>query len=105
MANNVFAGPNILIAKTDISFAAAGIDFTNTLVVFLVGTPLKSFKPGRAINSITGFQLDKGYYLQAITDFDISDFTAPPFGTLPGIDLADEDGLSLETEGGQSIIL
>lgn len=79
MANNVFADkPAAIVAKTSISFASAGLDATKVRVIYEVGDPLKSFIPGRAINAITGFTQDKGYYMVPAVDLDLSAIVAPP---------------------------
>jgi hypothetical protein len=82
MANNLFANvPAACVAKSTISFATAGITALNTLIIFEVGSPLKSYVPGRTINSVTGFTADKGYYIVPAADMDLSAILAPPLVT------------------------
>jgi hypothetical protein len=71
--------PAIRIGLQAISFAAAGIDSTNIKIIFLVGNPTKSFVPGRSINAITGFEIDKGYYIVPKVNMDLSEIAGPPF--------------------------
>lgn len=79
MANNIKNGFNAIVAKTTISFVDAGINGTNTEIVFLVdGVDLKSFVPGRAINGISGFVANKGYYFVAKQDMDLESIVVPP---------------------------
>lgn len=79
MANNVFADiPAAVVAKTSISFASAGLDATKVRIIYEVGDPLKSFIPGRAINAISGFTQDKGYYIVPLISLDLSAILAPP---------------------------
>jgi hypothetical protein len=79
MANNIFGpGPNAVVSKSTVDFVTAGINSTNTEIIYLVGNPLKSYIPGRAINGITGFEAQKGYYLVAKVNFDIESIVAPP---------------------------
>lgn len=79
MANNINGNaPNAVVAKTTVSFVAAGINSTNTEIIYLVEDPLKSYVPGRAINGISGFEVNKGYYLVAKIDFDLESVVVPP---------------------------
>lgn len=79
MANNVFGGrPNAVVCKTTTSFASAGITALNTLIIYLVDNPLLSYVPGRAINGITGFVADKGYYMVMLSDMDLTAIVVPP---------------------------
>lgn len=79
MANNIKGGaPNAVVAKSTVSFATAGITALNTEIIYLVDDPLKSYVPGRAINGISGFEVNKGYYLVAKTDMDLESILVPP---------------------------
>lgn len=79
MANNIKANaPNAIVAKQTISFVDAGITALNTEIVYLVDDPLLSYVPGRAINGISGFVSNKGYYLVAKTAMDLSAYLVPP---------------------------
>lgn len=81
MPNNIKAlAPNAIVAKATIDFVTAGIDSTNTEIIYLVDDPLKSYVPGRAINGITGFVADQGYYLVAKTAIDLTAYVVPPVG-------------------------
>lgn len=88
MANNIKGNaPNAIVAKATVSFVDAGINGTNTEIVYLVDDPLKSFVPGRAINGISGFVAGKGYYMVAKVDMDLEAFVVPPIdGTTPPVD-------------------
>lgn len=79
MANNLFADvPAAVVATQTISFASAGFDTTNTRIIYEVGSPLKSYVPGRAINAVTGFTLGNGYYIVPKLDMDKSAYLIPP---------------------------
>jgi hypothetical protein len=82
MPNNVFANtPGILVATEDISFVAAGLTPSNTHIIYKVGSPLKSYIPGRTINSITGFESGAGYYMIPKINMDLTLFAIPPLDT------------------------
>lgn len=84
MANNIKGGaPNAVVAKSTVSFATAGITALNTEIIYLVDDPLKSYVPGRAINGISGFEADKGYYFVAKIDMDLESILVPPIATAP----------------------
>lgn len=91
--NNVFANvPGVIVAKVDIDFVAAGLDSSNTAIIYLIGSPLLSWEPGRDINAISGFMTDKGYYIVPKIDMDLTAITMPPtaappfdFLTYPGL--------------------
>lgn len=53
----------VVIAKQTVSFQAAGLDVTNTRVVYEVGSRMRSWKPDRQINAITQFEAGKAYYI------------------------------------------
>jgi len=79
MANNIVGGaPNAIVAKSTVSFATAGITALNTEIIYVVGNPLKSYVPGRAINGISGFEAGKGYYMVAKIDMDLETYVVPP---------------------------
>jgi hypothetical protein len=79
MANNIKGNaPNAVVAKQTIAFADAGINSTNTEIVYLIDDPMLSFVPGRAINGISGFVANKGYYIVAKVDFDLTSAVVPP---------------------------
>lgn len=69
--------PAAVVAKTTATFAFAGINSTNTHIIYEVGDPLKSYVPGRLINGITGFEAGKGYYFIAKTDLDLTGYLVP----------------------------
>jgi hypothetical protein len=82
MANNLFADvPAACVAKQTIDFAAAGFDVDNTRIIYEVGSPLKSWVPGRAINAVIGFTANKGYYIVPKLDMDKTSYLAPPLPT------------------------
>lgn len=82
---NVFAGrPNVVVAKVNVSFQDAGITVDNTAIIYMVDAVLKSYRPERTINAITGFQADKGYYMVPKVDIDLSTFLVPPLD-LPSV--------------------
>lgn len=79
MSNNVIGGqPNAVVCKAAVSFATAGITSGNTAIIYKVGNPLLSYVPGRSINGITGFEVDAGYYIVAITSQDLTAYCVPP---------------------------
>lgn len=78
MANNIKSGPNAVVAKSTVSFVTAGVTALNTEIVYLVDSVLKSYVPGRAINAISGFEANKGYYLVAKVDMDLESLLIPP---------------------------
>jgi hypothetical protein len=81
MANNILAGPNSCTAKQTKTFAELGFNNTNTAIVYEVGGTLRSWVPGRVINAITGITANKGYYIIAKVDQDMSDYFTPPIGS------------------------
>jgi hypothetical protein len=70
--------PKVLIAKATVGFTSIGIDSSNTRIIYLVDSPIKSYMPGRAINGITGFVSGKGYYLVSKTDLNLTAYTFTP---------------------------
>lgn len=83
MANNIKVGLNAIVAKATATFATAGLNSTNTEVIFKVDQGLASFVPGRAINAISGFEADKGYYMIAKTAIDLEAYVVPPISSIP----------------------
>jgi hypothetical protein len=77
MANNILQGFNVVVAKTNIAFTTAGLNSTNLQIIYKVSGSLQSYIPGRAINGITGFETDKGYYLVAKQALDLSSIVEP----------------------------
>ena len=83
MANNINGNaPNAIVAKQTISFVDAGITALNTDIIYLVDDPLLSYVPGRAINGISGFVSNKGYYLVAKVAMDLTSIVVPPVGSV-----------------------
>lgn len=79
MANNIVGNaPNAVVAKSTVSFVDAGINSTNTEIIFKVDAALQSYKPGRAINGISGFVANAGYYFVAKQDMDLTAILVPP---------------------------
>lgn len=76
MPNNLFANtPFSGTAKKTALFAdIPAISGSSISIIFNVGSPLKSYVPGRAINGITGFEAGKGYYIMPKTDTDLTDY-------------------------------
>lgn len=98
MANNLFADvPAACVAKSTVDFATAGFDSTNTRIIYEVGSPLKSYIPGRAINAVTSFTAGKGYYIVPKLDMDKSSVLAPPLPTGGLTQLNAPTGLTLGT--------
>jgi hypothetical protein len=73
--------PSNLLANTPFSGTASEnalfsdipeITTASIAIIFRVGSPLKSFVPGRAINSITGFEKGAGYYIVPKQDTDLN---------------------------------
>lgn len=79
MPNNIVGNaPNAVVAKSTISFVDAGITSVNTEIIFKVDANLQSYKPGRAINGISGFVANVGYYFVAKQDMDLTAVLVPP---------------------------
>lgn len=70
--------PAVVVARVDSGFMEAGINENNTLIIYEVGNPLKSYVPGRSINAISGFTAGKGYYIVPKINFDITNLLIPP---------------------------
>jgi hypothetical protein len=83
MANNIKIGLNSIVAKSTVTFTTAGINTSNTEIIFKVDQGLSSFVPGRAINGISGFEANKGYYMVAKTAFDLEAYVVPPISSIP----------------------
>lgn len=73
--------PNNLFANVPFSGTAAGdanfsdipaITASSIGIIFKVGSPLKSYVPGRAINGISGFEKGAGYYIQPKQNLDLT---------------------------------
>jgi hypothetical protein len=79
MAVNIIGGqPNVATAIQTIPFNELGINSTNTAIIYVIGSALKSYMPGRGINGITGFEIGKGYYIIAKQDIDLESVLVPP---------------------------
>jgi hypothetical protein len=79
MAVNIIGGqPNVATAVQTIAFNELGINTTNTAIIYVIGSALKSYMPGRSINGITGFEAGKGYYYVAKQDIDLESVLVPP---------------------------
>lgn len=79
MPNNIIAGGFFAcVAKATISFVDAGITALNTTIIYRVSGDIKSYRPDRIINGITGFEQGKGYYISAKQDMDLSNILTPP---------------------------
>lgn len=64
--------PGVVVATKSADFVSLGFTTVNISIVYLVGNPTKSWKPGRTINGITGFESNKGYYIVPKTSRDLS---------------------------------
>jgi hypothetical protein len=81
---NLFANtPAACVAKQNVLFADAGFDASNTLIIFRVGSPLASWIPGRAINAVNAFEINKGYYIVPKVNMNKSQYVARPFYVMP----------------------
>lgn len=79
MAINVFGGrANVLIGLVSATIESIGFDDTNVIQIFEVGNSLKSWMPGRPFNPLTTISPDKGYYIYAKIDMDLTAYFAPP---------------------------
>jgi hypothetical protein len=78
MPNNLAIGNNGVVAKADIDFIDAGVTALNTAIIYEVGSPNKSYVPGRLINAVTAFTKDKGYYIVMLAAVDWSAHVVPP---------------------------
>lgn len=80
MANNLFAGvPHSGTGLQAKAFSQIPeITSANIAIIFKVGSPLKSYIPGRGINAITGFELEAGYYIIPKVDLDLTAYITPP---------------------------
>lgn len=88
--NNLFANtPFSGTAFKDALFAdIPAISSTSIGIIFRVGSPLKSYIPGRAINGITGFEKGKGYYIMPKTDLDLETYFLTSFDMITLTDAA-----------------
>jgi len=78
-SSNIFGGrPNVAVAWASGSFIDAGINESNTAIIYEVDSPTKSYVPGRSINGVTAFTRNKGYYIIAKIDMDLSQYPSPP---------------------------
>jgi hypothetical protein len=69
---NIFANiPAVILATQDISFAAAGLNATNTRILYKIGAVTQSWIPGSTINPLTGFEYNQGYIIDPIADIDL----------------------------------
>lgn len=73
MANNIIGGQkNIFFATQTVAFSSiAAITAGSIALITRLNEPLKSFRPGRSINGITGFEEGKQYLIDGITSIDI----------------------------------
>ena len=79
MANNLFANvPASCVARTNTTFVEAGFTGSNVAIIYQVGSPLKSYVPGRGINPVTSLTAGKGYYIIPKQDMDMEAYLIPP---------------------------
>lgn len=106
MANNIIANaPNAVVAKAEVSFVDAGLTADNTEIIYEIGAAIKSWKPGRPINGITGFETDKGYYLVAKQAMDLTAIVVPPVSGGAGSQLATPGNFNANTASSAQINL
>lgn len=76
MPNNLTANvPFSGTATKDAAFSTiTAITSASVAIIFKVGSPLKSYIPGRAINGITGFEKGAGYYIQPKQNLDLNQY-------------------------------
>lgn len=101
MANNVFAGFNVVIAKQTISFADAGINSSNTNIIIRIrADSTVAYSPTRSLNGITAFEANEGYYIIAKTDMDLSAIVSRTVeaGTSTAGAILTEDGSPITVE-------
>jgi hypothetical protein len=55
--------PKILVARDNVPFSSFEGMGDGVALIYKVGTPLKSYRPGRDINGITAFEVNGGYYV------------------------------------------
>lgn len=70
--------PYSVVAKQSVSFAAAGINPTNTVIIYRVQGAYLSFRPERPINAIDSFVANIGYNIIPKIDIDLTEFLSPP---------------------------
>lgn len=99
MANNIFIGPNAVVAKAAGNFVDAGISGANTTIIYRVAASTVSYKPGRAINGVTSFEEGKGYYLIAKQNMDLEAFLIPPVTEAPADDTPTADAFITAVNG------
>lgn len=80
MAINVFGGRrNSIYAKYSMDISALGLTPNNARNIILIDSTIKSFVPGRVINSLTIIEAGKSYILFALVDMDLEQYFYPPF--------------------------
>lgn len=68
LANTPFSGT---ASRTALFSDISEITASSIGIIFKVGSPLKSYVPGRAINGIAGFEKGEGYYIMPKQDLDL----------------------------------
>jgi len=71
-------GAQVAIAKQTIPFNEVGITAQNTTIIYEASNPILSFRPGRNLNAITGFTINKGYYIIFTQPVDLSNICILP---------------------------
>lgn len=105
MANNLFANiPAIVVAKESTSFASAGLNSTTVEIIYLVGSPIKSFVPGRPINGITAFEEGRGYWIVPKQNMDKEAILIPPIPVCETFRLINSNGNYLINSNGNYIV-
>lgn len=77
--------PVSAIGLLPVTFQQAGMDISTIYVIYEIGNPMRSYKPGRAINSIVSIVPGKGYYLIAKVDIDFGDVLLTGYAPSNGI--------------------
>lgn len=78
MATNIVPGPNSRVSLRASNFVEMGLNADNTVIVYQAEGVYKSWKPGRAINTITATETGKGYILISKANIDLTTYFAPP---------------------------
>lgn len=80
MATNIFGGrANSAVARSSKIFSEIPeLDSDSVSIIYEIGDTIKSWVPDRGINPLSGFEENKGYYIVAKTDLDLSTILSPP---------------------------
>jgi hypothetical protein len=83
MANNLFAGtPHSGTGLQEKAFSLIPeITTASIAIIYKVGSPLRSYVPGRSINAINKFEANGGYYIIPKQNLDLTAYITPPLPT------------------------